>query len=314
VDAHVSHNGDRCNITSTHLGFEREISALQQEIARWIDGCDTEMRDALRWQFIAGSKYFRSFTVFSCHRAVSDADTPPSVVRSALLIELFHNVSLIIDDIVDHSELRRNRLTLHSKFGLLSALMTSGYIVADGFCAARADPQIVLLFSELLKRLAVAECMQWRLRRQALGVEDWRKIAGEDTGSMFEIAACLGDRSERLRKFGALLGLLYHGCDDVADVRGTTALGGGGYDDLRDGILTLPAALAIRDQDTARIFYDPSPDDLTRLAEAFQAILPESELYLDAIADEARAEARLFASNPEPLLALVDRTRQLSGR
>ena len=32
-----------------------------------------------------------------------------------------------------------------------------------------------------LKRLGVAECMQWRLRRQPLGVEDWRKIAGEDT-------------------------------------------------------------------------------------------------------------------------------------
>ena len=34
----------------------------------------------------------------------------------------------------------------------------------------------------LLKRLGVAECMQWRLRRQPLGVEDWRLIAGEDTG------------------------------------------------------------------------------------------------------------------------------------
>ena len=295
------------------IGFEREMGALREEIVHWIDSCDGEIREALKWQFIAGSKYFRPLTVFSCYRAHSDADIPPTVIRSALLIELFHNVSLVIDDIVDNSETRRSRLTLHSKFGQLAALMTAGYIVADGFCLARDDLQAILLFSELLKRLAVAECMQWRLRRQPLGVEDWRKIAGEDTGSMFEVAACLGDRSERLRKFGGLLGLLYHGCDDVADVRGTTALGGGGYDDLRDGILTLPAALAIRDPEIARVFCNPSTDDLQHLAHAFREKLPQAEAYLDSIAEAARAEAQLFAPNPKPLFALIGHTRQLSG-
>lgn len=288
--------------------------ALRAELSHWMDHCDAEMREALRWQFVSGSKYFRPYTVFSCYRALGSGDIPASVIRSALLIELFHNVSLVIDDIVDNSELRRGRLTLHSKFGQLAALMTSGYIVADGFRIARDDPQAVSLFAELLKRLAVAECMQWRLRRQPLGVEDWRKIASEDTGSMFEIAACLGDRSGRLRKFGGLLGVLYHACDDVADVRGTTALGGGGYDDLRDGILTLPAALAIRDPKTAQIFCNPGADDLEYLAQAFQAQLPQSEAYLDSIAEEARAEARLFAADPEPLFTLIDRTRQLSRR
>jgi geranylgeranyl pyrophosphate synthase len=140
------------------------------------------------------------------------------------------------------------------------------------------------------------------------------KIAGEDTGSMFEIAACLGDRSQRLRKFGGLLGLLYHGCDDVADVRGNSALGGGGFDDLRDGILTLPAALAIRDPDFARLFCAPAEDDLNDLARAFQSKLPEAEAYLDGIAEEARTEARLFAASPEPLFALIDQTRRLSRR
>ena len=295
------------------IGFEREMGALREEIVHWIDSCDGEIREALKWQFIAGSKYFRPLTVFSCYRARNDADIPPAIIRSALLIELFHNVSLVIDDIVDNSETRRSRLTLHSKFGQLAALMTAGYIVADGFCLARDDLQAILLFSELLKRLGVAECMQWRLRRQPLGVEDWRKIAGEDTGSMFEVAACLGDRSERLRKFGGLLGLLYHGCDDVADVRGTTALGGGGYDDLRDGILTLPAALAIRDPEIARVFCNPSTDDLQHLAHAFREKLPQAEAYLDSIAEAARAEAQLFAPNPKPLFALIGHTRQLSG-
>ena len=296
------------------LNFEPEMRELREQIARWIDQSDTEMHEALKWQFVAGSKYFRPLTIFSCYRAMHQGEVPASIIRGALLIELFHNVSLVIDDIVDQSEYRREQLTLHSKFGQLTALMTSGYIVADGYRVAGDDLQASNLLSELLKRLAVAECMQWRLRRQPLGVEDWRKIAGEDTGSMFEVAACLGDRSGRLRKFGGLLGLLYHGCDDVADVRGTTALGGGGFDDLRDGILTLPAALAIRDPDVARRFCSPGDDDLAILAKAFQAKLPDAEAYLDAIAEEARTEARMFAVNPEPLSALIDQTRRLSGR
>lgn len=294
------------------FGFSREISQLREAIARWIEKSDEEMQEALRWQFLSASKYFRPLTIFSCHRAMHDGEIAPAAIHSAVLIELFHNMSLVIDDILDNSENRRGRPTLHSKFGQLSALMTSGYIVADGYLMAGEDIQAIGLFSELLKRLGVAECLQWRLRRQPLGVEDWRKIAGEDTGSMFEVAACLGDRSERLRKFGGLLGLLYHGCDDVADVRGTTGLGGGGYDDLRDGILTLPAALAIRDPAIARLFCSPGDRDLETLSCAFQREISEAEAYLDGVADEAKTEARLFARNPDPLIRLVDHTRRLS--
>jgi geranylgeranyl pyrophosphate synthase len=190
--------------------------------------------------------------------------------------------------------------------------MTAGYIVADGFRLAAGDPQLTDLFAELLKRLAVADCMQWRLRRTPL--EIGRKIVSEDTGSMFEIAACLGDRSQRLRKFGGLLGLLYHGCDDVVDVRGASALGGGGIDDLRDGMLTLPAALAIRNAETARVFANPADDQLPLLAQAFQVKIPEAEAYLHRVADDARTEARLFAPHPEGLFVLIDPTRQLSGQ
>lgn len=296
-----------------HFGFGLEVRQLREAIARWIEEADEEVRDALRWQFLSKSKYFRPLTVFSCHRAMHEGEIAPSAIRSAVLVELFHNMSLVIDDILDNSELRRGRPTLHNKFGQLSALMTSGYIVADGYLMAQEDLQAIRLFSELMKRLGVAECLQWRLRRQPLGLEDWRKIAGEDTGSMFEVAACLGDRSGRLRKFGGLLGLLYHGCDDVADVRGTTGLGGGGYDDLRDGILTLPAALAIRDPAIARLFCSPSEGDLESLSCAFHEHIPEAEAYLDSIADEAKTEARLFARNPDPLLKLVDHTRPLSN-
>jgi len=298
------------------LGFSEEINELRRRIADWVEACDPEMQEALAWQFLAGSKYFRPFTIFACYRSLAPGPIPEQVMTAAVVIEFFHNVSLIIDDIVDRSDTRRGRATLHTKFGELNALMVSGYIVAEGYRYLGTDIQAIGLFSELLKRLGVAECMQWRLRRQMLGVEDWRRIAGEDTGSMFEICACLGDRSGGLRRFGGLLGLLYHGCDDVGDVRGAVALGGGGEEDVRDGILTLPAALAIRDPGIGALFCKPDPagDDLRTIADAFAARLDEAEAYLDRVAAEAREEARAWSVDPGPLFALVDQTRKLSGR
>jgi geranylgeranyl pyrophosphate synthase len=307
---------DATGAVITQLGLEKEIDLLREGMAEWVRNASEEIRGPLRWQFEGRSKYFRPLSVFCGYRAIYEGPIPPTAIRSALVVEMFHNVSLIVDDILDDSCERRGKSTLHCRFGLLPALMASGYIVGDGYRLLADDPLSISLFSELLKRLAVAECTQWRLRRQPLGVEDWRMIAGEDTGTMFEVCACLGTRSEELRRFGRLLGMLYHGCDDVGDCRGLEALGGGGSQDLKDGILTLPAALAIRDSSIRELFCKPTPTDaeLQDLASAMQARLPEAEAYLDRIAEDARAEATLVAPNAAPLLALIDHTRQLSVR
>lgn len=298
------------------LRFDDEIARLRAMIETWVEDASAEMRPMLAWQFFATPKYFRPLTIFGCHRSTVGGPAPETLIRSAAVLEMMHNVSLIIDDILDESDERRGKPTLHCQFGSLPALMASGYIVAEGYRISASDPFDVALLSELLKRLGVAECVQWRLRRQPLGVEDWRDIAQEDTGSMFETCACLGTRDERLRKFGSLLGVLYHGCDDVGDVKGLESLGGGGEEDLRDGILTLPASLAIRDPEIAALFCkaDPSPDDLARISHAMRSELPAAEQHLDEIAAEARWEAQLHAADPAPLLALVDYTRELSRR
>ena len=316
------------NITED-LGLEPEMALLRQAIADWAARTHPEMHEAMQWQFGAGSKYFRPLTLFSAHRAMSKAPISRGLIHAALAVEMVHNVSLIIDDIVDKSDTRRGKATLHHHFGELQAYMVSGYIVADGYevvCdpasydAGECEPGLVRLnvqlLSELLKRLGVAECMQWRLRRQPLGVEDWRMIAGEDTGSMFEVCACLGTRSQALRQFGRLLGMVYHGCDDVGDVRGAQALGGGGKEDVRDGILTLPAALAIRNPEIRAVFCKPQPSDseLELLARANADQLDEAETILDQIAAQAVDQARRFALEPEPLVALVEHTRRLSSQ
>jgi geranylgeranyl pyrophosphate synthase len=298
------------------LGFSAEMEILRDEIEAWLRRSGFEMRKMLRWQFRGKSKYFRPLTIFSCYRAMVEGPIPKTTLRSAVVLEMLHNVSLIVDDILDESDERRGKPTLHRKFGLLPALMASGYVVADGYQMSASDQFDILLFSDLLKRLAMAECLQWRLRRTPLGVKDWLKIASEDTGSMFETCACLATRDDSLREFGHLLGVLYHGCDDVGDVKGLESLGGGGEEDLRDGILTLPASLAIRDSRIRGMFCDPHPSeqDLQEVSAAMRETLPEAEDYLDKLAEQAKEEAQSCSPNPTPLFALVDHTRELSRR
>ncbi len=294
-------------------GFEPQLDALKDVLRAWVDASHSEIKHLLNWQFLGRSKYFRPVTVFACRRAISEEPIESSTIKAAAAVEMAHNVSLIVDDILDRSRYRRGVLTLHCRFGLLPGLMASGYIAADAYALVADDPFALLRIAELFKRLAAAETLQWRLRRHPLGVEDWRHIAGEDTGTMFEVCACLGTGDETLRHFGRLLGMLYHGCDDVGDVKGAVALGGGGEQDIRDGILTLPAALAIRDPEAAFHFRKPSAEGTDRLLEMMRGVLPTAERYLDSIAEEAQVEARRVAANPEPLLHLVRNTRRLSA-
>ncbi len=298
---------------SRRLGVADDLRRLRAHITAWIAQSSRDIREALNWQLVSSPKYFRPLTVFASHRAANSGMVSTAVMHSAVALELFHNVSLIVDDILDRSRYRRGRLTMHCRFGELRAWMTAGYMTAGGFAMVAGDRYSTRLLAELLQRLGVAECVQWRLRRRPLTVADWRAIAREDTGSMFEICARLGTRDSRLRRFGRLLGTLYHGCDDVADARGAVALGGGGAEDLRDGILTLPAAIALRNPRVATLFQSPANGNGARqLRRKFADALPEAEVYLDAIAADAIREAHRHAQTPESLITLVRHTRALS--
>lgn len=303
--------GARVEDLAERLGVDRELDELMRRVEGWISEADSEFTPMLRWQLLGASKRFRPMTIFTSHRARHGGPPAEPVMRAAVVLELWHNVALVIDDILDRSRYRRGKLTLHCRFGSLPALMTTGYMVASGFDTLRDDPYSVRLLAGLLQRLGAAECRQWRLRRRPLGVEDWRSIAGQDTGVMFEVCARLGTRDDRLGRFGHLLGVLYHGCDDVADIRGLSALGGGGEEDLRDGILTLPMAFAIRDPRVAVLFGDSAQHRETLMARARDA-LPAAEDYLDQLAGEARRAARAAVSRPAALVELVDHTRELS--
>jgi geranylgeranyl diphosphate synthase type I len=133
-------------------GFDRQLEALKDFLRRWAENGHREVQPLLDWQFLGRSKYFRPVTVFACHQATRDEPIGDPTIRAAAAIEMVHNVSLIVDDILDRSRYRRGVLTLHCRFGLLPALMTSGYNTAEAYEIVDRNPFAVRRLSELYRR------------------------------------------------------------------------------------------------------------------------------------------------------------------
>src|SRR5258707_208142 len=134
------------------LGARAQISRLEDRIDRWLEQVDDELRDSLTHAFDGSSKYFRPLTVFACTRAVGGPGADqPDPVELAFAIELVHNMTLIVDDILDESDERRGIPTVERKFGRLNALMASGYITADAFDTFAEDPFTVRAIAELVR-------------------------------------------------------------------------------------------------------------------------------------------------------------------
>ena len=150
------------------LGFGNELRLLQAAIENWVEGCSAEMVEALRWQFSGKAKYFRPVTVFSCYKALHGGHIGDEVRTSAMVVELIHNMTLVVDDILDESRYRRGKLTLHCKFGMLPALMTSGFITSEAYRIVNSRPDVIRLISELIGRLGIAECLQWHRQQMRL--------------------------------------------------------------------------------------------------------------------------------------------------
>jgi len=110
------------------IGVADDIERLKNFIAGWLEKQNPEVQAPLRWQLLSRPKYFRPLTIFACHHATSAKPVSATLLRSAAALEIFHNVSLIVDDILDSSRSRRGRLALHCRFGFLPALMVSGYL------------------------------------------------------------------------------------------------------------------------------------------------------------------------------------------
>lgn len=181
------------------------------------------------------------------------------LVTLAASLEVVHTATLIHDDTIDHALTRRGLDTINAIWDDRVAILTGDFLFAQSaHLAAQLDSvRIMTLLSETVMAMSSGELSQYAASRErSVDESDYLARIGGKTASLFAMccegaAVVSGQSSEQiaaLRDYGANLGLAFQLADDVLDFTGSAEiLGKPAGSDLREGTITLPAILWLRD-------------------------------------------------------------------
>lgn len=171
--------------------------------------------------------------------------------RAALTLELLHNASLVHDDIVDESDMRRGRPSVRSIYGNKTAVLAGDYLLSSALesAALSDDIEIVNNVSLLGKQLSEGELLQlFNTKNTDFSEEKYYHIIRLKTASLFSAATRIGAISsaapaeavKRMDRLGDLIGLCFQIRDDIFDYYDNDT-GKPSGNDMIEGKLTLPA-------------------------------------------------------------------------
>lgn len=184
--------------------------------------------------------------------------TGPRRIQIAAAIEFLHTASLIHDDVVDGSDLRRGRPAAHSLWGNRRAVLVGDFVLArsSAMSVEDGDLDVLWLFADTIRRMSEGELLQLDYCFDVDVTEAHYYDVIERKSAVLFSAACEAGailarvtRSERRRlaEFGRELGLAFQLRDDALDYEGgEAALGKRRYADLREGKVTLPLLLTLK--------------------------------------------------------------------
>jgi octaprenyl-diphosphate synthase len=251
-------------------------------------------------------------------------------VKLAVSIEFMHTATLLHDDVVDESDLRRGKAAARMLWGNQASVLVGDFLLGQAFkmMVEVGSLDALDILSSAAAVIAEGEVMQLGAAKNTATTEDeYLTVIQAKTAALFSAAAEVGPvlagrgRAERaaFRSYGTNLGLAFQLVDDALDYGGASAnLGKRVGDDFREGKITLPVVLAYRrGTDSDRAFWkkvleegDIAEGDLERaigLMRAERAIddTVERARHFGAVARDALAP---FPDSPHKsaLLEAVD--------
>ena len=203
----------------------------------------------------AGGKRLRPLlTVGAARLAGGKGD---AALKLAAAVEFIHTATLLHDDVVDSSQLRRGKVAAHLIWGAPSSVLVGDFLFARAFelMVETSSLRALEILARASRVIAEGEVLQLtRAHDLKLSQAIYLEIIGAKTAELFAAAAEAGAvsagadarRSEALRSYGQSLGLAFQLADDALDYAGTSeTLGKNAGDDFREGKATLPLILAI---------------------------------------------------------------------
>jgi len=252
----------------------------------------------------------------------------------AATVEFIHTATLLHDDVVDESELRRGRKTANALFGNAASVLVGDFLYSRAFqmMVSVNSMRVLEILAEATNVIAEGEVLQlMNMHDPDLTVESYLRVIRYKTAKLFEASARLGavlagsdERTEQqCAAYGRALGTAFQLVDDLLDYSGdTSSLGKNVGDDLREGKATLPLLIAMeRSPESDREFIrnaivNGEVDGLPRIIEIVRAngALEETRRAARAEATSAREAIAALPSSlaKEALLELCVRSVERS--
>jgi octaprenyl-diphosphate synthase len=181
----------------------------------------------------------------------------------AAAVEFMHNATLLHDDVVDESDMRRGRPAARIVWGNQASVLVGDFLLGQAFLMMVETGKLDALGVLAKAATIIAEGEVFQLSKAgdlAATPADYDEVIRAKTATLFQAAAEVGamaggaDEAGRtaLRDYGLELGMAFQLVDDVLDYRGESgAMGKNTGDDLREGKMTLPVILALKDANPA---------------------------------------------------------------
>jgi octaprenyl-diphosphate synthase len=234
----------------------------------------------------------------------------------AATVEFIHTATLLHDDVVDESSLRRGRQTANAVFGNAASVLVGDFLYSRAFqMMVSVDNMRVLdVLADATNVIAEGEVLQlMNMHDPDLAVDEYLRVIRSKTAKLFEASSRLGailagadaQVEASCASYGRSLGTAFQLVDDLLDYDGEThELGKNVGDDLREGKPTLPLLLAMAQgnpTDRELIRHAIEEGEVSRLADVVAAVRRTGAI--DAARDLARAEAEAARACTAPLPA-----------
>lgn len=203
----------------------------------------------------AGGKRIRPMLTLAAARVFDYAGNDH--VKLAAAVELIHGATLLHDDVVDSSALRRGEQTANVIWGNKESVLVGDYLFSRAFelMVAAKDLRVLQVLSRASGVIAEGEVLQLATQKNIeTTFEQYLEVVNAKTAALFESAAqsgalianCDPDEEEAMRSYGRNLGIAYQLIDDALDYAGFESdLGKSIGDDFREGKMTLPVVYAV---------------------------------------------------------------------
>ena len=232
-----------------------EMSLVDNIITESIDDKIPLVMDLSRYILEAGRKRIRPLLVLLTARGMGYSGKNHQ--KLAAVLEMIHTATLLHDDVVDDSKMRRGKASANVVWGNEASVLVGDYLYSRAFqlMVEIENHRVLQIMADTTNTLAIGEVMQLVNKNNLSVTEElYFRTIDNKTGKLFETAAALGGVSasctmieERvLKKFGRHLGLCFQLVDDALDYSSSqNQLGKNIGDDLTEGKPTLPLMYAM---------------------------------------------------------------------